>query len=80
MSTDIRLINEKKCAWTCSGRAMEKLAEGDIAEAERCAIDLLKSIREIKRLEEKQNQKKQIHNFVVEMQKQGINIGRIVRP
>ncbi|UAT29546.1 hypothetical protein K7T73_13150 [Bacillus badius] len=72
-------IQERKCAWTCAGRAMEKLVEGDLDEAERCAQDLLKSVQELKKLKAKEQTSQRFKAFVLEMKREGINIEKVVR-
>ena len=77
-SLNRRAIQERKCAWTCAGRAMEKLVEGDLDEAERCAMDLLKSVQELKKLEEQEQFSKKVRSFVLEIKSEGINIEKVV--
>lgn len=78
-SLDHQAIQERRCAWTCAGRAMEKLAEGDLDEVERCAQDLLKSVQELKKLKEQEQFSQQVKTFVLELKREGINIEQVVR-
>lgn len=72
-------IQERRCAWTCAGRALEKLAEGDLDEVERCAQDLLKSVQELKKLKEKEQLSQRMKTFVLELKSSGVNIEKVVR-
>lgn len=72
-------IQERQCAWTCAGRAMEKLVIDDLDEAERYAQGLLKSVQELKNLKEKEQFSQRIQTFVLELKNSGINIEKVVR-
>lgn len=74
-----RAIKERQCAWTCAGRAMEKLVVDDLDEAERYAQGLLKSVQELKNLKEKEQFSQRIQTFVLELKNSGINIEKVVR-
>ncbi|MGG6447296.1 hypothetical protein [Pseudobacillus badius] len=78
-SLDHQAIQERRCAWTCAGRAMEKLVEDDLDEVERCAQDLLKSVQELKKLKEKEQLSQRMKTFVLELKSSGVNIEKVVR-
>ncbi|RJS60147.1 hypothetical protein [Bacillus sp. PK3_68] len=76
MSTEMK---EKQCAHTCLYRIEESLVNGDLKEAERTAIDLLKSLRELQRLEEERADQAQLEKMVQRLKEKGIPAELIAR-
>ena len=72
-------INERKCAHTCLYRIEESLVKGDLKEAERTAIDLLKSLRELQRLKEEKADQEQLEKIVQRLKEKGIPVELIAR-
>ena len=72
-------INERKCIWSCTSRIEQTMIIGDLEEAERTALDLLKSIKELKKLQTAKEQRKQLEEVIEHLRKQGVSAERVVR-
>jgi len=72
-------INERKCIWSCTSRIEQTFISGDLDEAERTAIDLLKSLRELKKIEAAKEQGKQLEELIQRLKEQGVSAERVVR-
>lgn len=72
-------LMEHKCARSCLYMVEENLSV-DLDKAEQAAIDMLKSIRELKRLEVTKTNYKELEKVVQQLHSRGILVDTVKRP
>ncbi|OKL37022.1 hypothetical protein [Domibacillus mangrovi] len=75
MTTEMK---EKICAHSLIYRIEEQLVTGDIVEAKRCTVDLLNSLRELERVQERRKHQKKIDDMIQKLQEHGVLTERVV--
>ncbi|MGG3450235.1 hypothetical protein [Domibacillus aminovorans] len=68
---------EKICAHSLIYRIEESIVVGDIMEAKRCAVDLLNSLRELERIQEKHRSQKRVDDIIQKLQENGVLVERV---
>lgn len=76
MMTEAR---EKRCAHSLIYRMEKSLIDGNLEEAEQSAIDFLKSIRELKRIQTANENRKQLERIVQQLKDKGVLVERVKR-
>ncbi|MDF2790484.1 MAG: hypothetical protein K0S80_3585 [Neobacillus sp.] len=75
---DARKANEEyRAAWTCISRVEEMLMEGNLQEAKLTTVNLLSSLNEIEKLNEKKIKGDRLDELVRSLINKGISVERI---
>ncbi len=76
MTTEMK---EKICAHSLIYRIEENIVNGDILEAKRCTVDLLNSLRELERAQERHKNQKKVDDIIQKLRENGVLAERVVR-
>ncbi|MGG3452328.1 hypothetical protein ABER98_21255 [Domibacillus aminovorans] len=72
-------MKAKICTHSLIYQIEEQLVTGDIAEAKRCAVDLLNSLRELERIQERRKNQKKVDDIIQKLRENGVDAERVMK-